>query len=33
MKGIEQMDLLDGQRSIVLARTGGGLNLSAVTLP
>ena len=33
MKGIEQMDLLDAQRSIVLARTGVGLNLSAVALP
>jgi hypothetical protein len=33
MKGIEQMDLLDAQRSIVLARTPGGLNLSAVALP
>jgi hypothetical protein len=33
MKGIEQMDLLDGQRSIVLARANGALNLSAVTLP
>jgi hypothetical protein len=33
MKGIEQMDLLDGQRSIVLARTNGALNLSAVALP
>jgi hypothetical protein len=33
MKGIEQMDLLDAQRSIVLARTPSGLNLSAVALP
>jgi hypothetical protein len=33
MKGIEQMDLFDGQRSIVLARTNGALNLSAVALP
>jgi hypothetical protein len=33
IKGIEQMDLLDAQRSIVLARTPGGLNLSAVALP
>jgi hypothetical protein len=33
MKGIEQMDLLDAQRSIVLARTGAGLNLAAVALP
>jgi hypothetical protein len=33
MKGIEQMDLLDAQRSIVLARTPAGLNLSAVSLP
>jgi len=33
MKGVEQMDLLDAQRSIVLARTAGALNLSAVALP
>jgi hypothetical protein len=33
MTGVEQMDLLDAQRSIVLARTAGGLNLSAVALP
>jgi len=33
MQGIEQMDLLDAQRSIVLARAGAGLNLSAVALP
>ena len=33
MQGIEQMDLLDAQRSIVLARAGTGLNLSAVALP
>ena len=33
MKGVEQMDLLDAQRSIVLARTGSGLSLSAVALP
>ena len=33
MTGIEQMDQLDAQRSIVLARTGGALNLSAVALP
>src|SRR5262245_28422733 len=33
MKGIEQMDLLDAQRSIVLARANGALNLSAVALP
>src|SRR5262245_43604037 len=33
MKGVEQMDMLDGQRSIVLARAGAGLNLSAVALP
>ena len=33
MKGVEQMDLLDAQRSIVLARTASGLNLSAVALP
>ena len=33
MTGIEQMDLLDAERSIVLARTAAGLNLSAVPLP
>jgi hypothetical protein len=33
MSGVEQMDLLDAQRSIVLARTAGALNLSAVLLP
>jgi len=33
MKGVEQMDLLDAQRSIVLARVNGALNLSAVALP
>jgi hypothetical protein len=33
MTGIEQMDLLDAQRSIVLARTSSGLNLAAVPLP
>jgi hypothetical protein len=33
MTGIEQMDQLDAQRSIVLARTRGALNLSAVPLP
>jgi hypothetical protein len=33
MKGVEQMDLLDAQRTIVLARTASGLSLSAVSLP
>ena len=33
MTGVEQMDLLDAQHSIVLARTASGLNLSAVALP
>jgi hypothetical protein len=33
MQGVEQMDLLDAQHSIVLARTAGSLNLSAVALP
>jgi hypothetical protein len=33
MTGVEQMDQLDAQRSIVLARTPAGLNLSAVVLP
>jgi hypothetical protein len=33
MKGVEQMDLLDAQRSIVLARANGALSLAAVALP
>jgi hypothetical protein len=33
MKGIEQLDLLDAQHSLVLARASGGLNLAAVPLP
>jgi hypothetical protein len=33
MKGVEQMDLLDAQHSIVLARSASGLSLSAVALP
>ena len=33
MTGIEQMDQLDAQRSIVLTRTPAGLNLAAVPLP
>jgi len=33
MTGIEQMDQLDAQRSIVLSRTPAGLNLAAVPLP
>jgi hypothetical protein len=34
MKGVEQLDLLDAQRAIVLMRGEGGvLNLSAVALP
>ncbi len=33
MTGIEQMDQLDRQRSIVLTRTPAGLNLAAVPLP
>ena len=33
MTGVEQMDQLDAQRSIVLARSATGLNLSAVVLP
>jgi len=33
MAGVEQMDLLDAQRSIVLSRVAGALNLSAVALP
>jgi hypothetical protein len=33
MAGVEQMDLLDATRSIVLARTATGLNLSAIALP
>ena len=34
MKGIEQLDLLDASRTLVLARAEGGtLNLAAVALP
>ena len=33
MKGIEQMDLLDAQSSIVVARVAGGVNLQVVPLP
>jgi hypothetical protein len=33
MKGIEQLDLLDAQHSLVLARTATALNLAAVPLP
>jgi hypothetical protein len=33
MTGVEQMDLLDGGRSIVIARQGTGLTLRAVPLP
>ena len=33
MKDVEQMDMLDAQRSIVLTRANGALNLSAVALP
>jgi hypothetical protein len=33
MTGIEQLDLLDGSRTIVLARADGALNLSTVALP
>ena len=33
MTGVLQMDLLDGQRTIVIARDGTGLNLQAVSLP
>ena len=33
MKGIEQLDLLDASRTIVLSRTGAGLNLATVALP
>jgi hypothetical protein len=33
MTGIEQLDLLDSSSSLVLARAGGALNLSAVALP
>jgi hypothetical protein len=33
MTGIEQLDLLDADRSLVLSRAGGGLNLAAVALP
>jgi hypothetical protein len=33
MKGIEQLDLLDGSRTLALSRAEGGLNLVAVALP
>jgi hypothetical protein len=33
MRGIDQMDLLDAQNSIVLARTQAGINLQVVPLP
>ena len=33
MTGIEQLDLLDSDASLVLARANGALNLSAVALP
>ena len=33
MKGIEQLDLLDGSRTLALSRTDTGLNLVAVALP
>jgi hypothetical protein len=34
MKGIEQLDLLDASRTLVLARAdGGALNLATVALP
>jgi len=33
MQGIEQLDQLDAQNSIVIARVNGGLNLQVVPLP
>jgi hypothetical protein len=33
MKGVEQLDLLDAQNSIVIARAGAALNLQIVPLP
>ena len=33
MKGIEQLDLLDGSRTLVLSKADGGLNLATVALP
>ena len=33
MQGVEQLDLLDAQHSIVLARSAGSLNLASVALP
>ena len=33
MTGVLQMDLLDGQRTLIIARDGSGLNLQAVSLP
>jgi len=33
MKGIEQLDLLDANRTLALSRVEGGLNLTTVALP
>ena len=33
MKGVEQLDLLDGNRTLALSRSDAGLNLVAVALP
>jgi hypothetical protein len=33
MQGVEQLDLLDAQHSIVIARANGALNLQVVPLP
>jgi hypothetical protein len=33
MKGIEQLDMLDGSRTVVLSRADGSLNLATVALP
>jgi hypothetical protein len=33
MKGVEQLDLLDGSRTLALSRSDAGLNLVAVALP
>jgi hypothetical protein len=33
MRGVEQLDLLDAQNSIVIARAGSALNLQVVPLP
>jgi hypothetical protein len=33
MQGVEQLDVLNAQSSVVIARTGGALNLQVLPLP